>query len=113
MVRFSNLRHGGCAGFQHPVLPNIDPRTGTLGALGTFTVGFLARPIGGAVFDHFGDRIGRKSMLMLTMIGMGGATALIGVLPTYNRIGFWAPVFCSRCASFRVLPWEANGAARR
>lgn len=79
--------------FNKLFFPNVDPRIGTLAALGSFTVGFLARPIGGAIFGHFGDRLGRKSMLMLTMIGMGGATALIGLLPTYDRIGLWAPIF--------------------
>jgi MFS transporter, MHS family, shikimate and dehydroshikimate transport protein len=78
--------------FNTLFFPNVDPRIGTLAALGTFTVGFLARPIGGVIFGHFGDRIGRKSMLMLTMVGMGAATAAIGLLPTYDRIGIWAPV---------------------
>jgi len=78
--------------FNSLFFPNADPRIGTLAALGTFTVGFLARPVGGAIFGHFGDRLGRKSMLMLTMIGMGVSTAAIGLLPTYAQIGIWAPV---------------------
>src|SRR5580658_6439184 len=78
--------------FNTLFFPNVDPRIGTLAALGSFTVGFLARPVGGVIFGHFGDRLGRKSMLMLTMIGMGGATALIGLLPTFDQIGLWAPV---------------------
>ncbi len=77
--------------FNKLFFPNVDPRIGTLAALGTFAVGFLARPIGGAIFGHFGDRLGRKSMLMLTMIGMGVSTTAIGLLPTYDRIGIWAP----------------------
>jgi MFS transporter, MHS family, shikimate and dehydroshikimate transport protein len=77
--------------FNSQFFPNVDPRIGTLAALGTFTVGFLARPIGGIIFGHFGDRLGRKSMLMTTMIFMGLSTALIGVLPTYAQIGIWAP----------------------
>jgi len=77
--------------FNKLFFPNVDPRIGTLAALGTFAVGFLARPIGGAIFGHFGDRLGRKSMLMLTMIGMGLSTTAIGLLPTYDRIGIWAP----------------------
>ncbi|MGA7790735.1 MAG: MFS transporter, partial [Xanthobacteraceae bacterium] len=72
--------------------PKFDPRIGTLAALGAFAVGFLARPIGGAIFGHFGDRLGRKSMLMLTMVSMGLSTAAIGVLPTYAQIGIVAPV---------------------
>jgi MFS transporter, MHS family, shikimate and dehydroshikimate transport protein len=77
--------------FNSQFFPNVDPRVGTLAALGTFTVGFLARPVGGIIFGHFGDRMGRKSMLMITMICMGLSTALIGVLPTYAQIGIWAP----------------------
>src|SRR5271167_1709053 len=78
--------------FNTLFFPNIDPKIGTLAALGTFAVGFLARPVGGLIFGHFGDRLGRKSMLMLTMIFMGLSTALIGVLPTYGQIGLAAPV---------------------
>src|ERR1700693_6298349 len=63
--------------FNSQFFPNVDPRIGTLASLGTFAVGFLARPVGGAIFGHFGDRMGRKSMLMLTMIGMGLSTATI------------------------------------
>ncbi|HEV8484502.1 MAG TPA: MFS transporter [Blastocatellia bacterium] len=72
--------------------PNYDPLTGTLASFGTYAVGFVARPIGGIVCGHFGDRIGRKSMLVLTLLIMGVATFLIGLLPTYNQIGVWAPV---------------------
>jgi MFS transporter, MHS family, shikimate and dehydroshikimate transport protein len=77
--------------FNGLFFPNVDPRIGTLAALGSFAVGFIARPIGGAIFGHFGDRVGRKSMLMLTMVGMGLSTALIGILPTYAQIGIAAP----------------------
>jgi MFS family permease len=65
---------------------------GTLAAFGTYTVGFVARPIGGIIIGHYGDRIGRKSMLVLTLVVMGLATFLIGLLPTYNQIGPWAAV---------------------
>jgi len=78
--------------FNSQFFPNVDPRIGTLAALSTFAVGFLARPVGGAIFGHFGDRLGRKSMLMLTMICMGLSTAAIGLLPTYAQIGIAAPV---------------------
>jgi MHS family shikimate/dehydroshikimate transporter-like MFS transporter len=78
--------------FNKEFFPNVEPRIGTLAALGSFAVGFLARPIGGAIFGHFGDRIGRKSMLMLTMVAMGLSTAAIGLLPTYAQAGFWAPL---------------------
>src|SRR6478736_7415122 len=61
-------------------------------AFGTFAVGFLARPVGGFFFGHFGDRIGRKKMLLLTLVVMGAGTAAIGLLPSYDAIGWWAPV---------------------
>jgi MHS family shikimate/dehydroshikimate transporter-like MFS transporter len=72
--------------------PNFDPLTGTLASYGTYAVGFVARPIGGIVCGHYGDRVGRKSMLIFTLLLMGVATALIGLLPTYSQIGIWAPV---------------------
>lgn len=72
--------------------PNYDPLIGTLASFGTYAVGFVARPIGGIICGHYGDRIGRKSMLIFTLLLMGVATALIGCLPTYGSIGIWAPV---------------------
>jgi MFS transporter, MHS family, shikimate and dehydroshikimate transport protein len=78
--------------FNKLFFPNYDPLTGTLAAFGTYAVGFAARPIGGIVCGHFGDKIGRKSMLVLTLLIMGVATFLIGCLPTYNQIGIWAPI---------------------
>jgi MFS transporter, MHS family, shikimate and dehydroshikimate transport protein len=72
--------------------PNFDPLTGTLASFGTYAAGFAARPIGAIVCGHFGDRIGRRSMLVLTLLIMGVATFLIGLLPTYNSIGIWAPI---------------------
>ncbi|MER7397732.1 MFS transporter [Streptomyces sp. NPDC000151] len=71
--------------------PGADPLAGTLASLSTFTIGFLARPLGGLVFAHFGDRRGRKQTLVATLTLMGVATFLIGVLPTYATIGVWAP----------------------
>lgn len=72
--------------------PTEDRIIGTILALGTFATGFLMRPIGGAVIGHYGDRLGRKNMLIFTLVTMGIATALIGALPTYEQVGFWAPV---------------------
>jgi len=72
--------------------PDFDPLVGTLAAFGTFAAGFLARPIGGVVFGHFGDRLGRKKMLVFSLIGMGASTFLIGLLPTYAAVGVAAPV---------------------
>lgn len=71
--------------------PDFDPLVGTIASFGTFAAGFLARPVGGLVFGHFGDRIGRKTMLVWSLVGMGIATFLIGLLPTYEQIGVAAP----------------------
>lgn len=78
--------------FGQLFFPNYEPLTGTLASFGTYAVGFAARPIGGIVCGHFGDRVGRKSMLVLTLLIMGVATFLIGLLPTYHQIGIWAPI---------------------
>ncbi len=78
--------------FNKAFFPTIDPLAGTLAALGTYAVGFMARPLGGALFGHFGDRLGRKSMLVLTMFIMGLSTFCIGLLPTYASIGVFAPI---------------------
>src|SRR5579872_5027012 len=78
--------------FNKAFFPTFDPLAGTLAALGSYAVGFLARPLGGALFGHFGDRLGRKSMLVLTLFIMGLSTFCIGLLPTYERIGVFAPI---------------------
>ncbi len=78
--------------FNHQFFPQVSPLMGTLAAFATFGVGFFARPVGGLVFGHFGDRVGRKTMLVLSLLIMGIATFLIGVLPGYAQIGFWAPL---------------------
>ncbi|WP_027941389.1 MFS transporter [Amycolatopsis taiwanensis] len=72
--------------------PDVSPALGTLAAFGTFWVGFLARPLGGVIFGHIGDRLGRKSALITTLALMGVATAGIGLLPTYSAIGPTAPI---------------------
>lgn len=77
--------------FNREFFPGIDPAMGTLAAFATFGVGFLFRPLGGIIFGHFGDRLGRKRMLMMTVWMMGIATACIGVLPSFASIGWWAP----------------------
>ena len=78
--------------FNKLFFPTMDPVAGTLAAFAAYAVGFVARPLGGAIFGHFGDRIGRKAMLTLTMLIMGVGTFLIGCLPTYEQIGIWAPI---------------------
>jgi metabolite-proton symporter len=71
---------------------NSDPATATLESLATFGLAFLARPIGGAIFGHFGDRVGRKATLVASLMTMGPCTVLIGLLPTYNTLGIVAPI---------------------
>ena len=78
--------------FNKLFFPSLDSFTGTIAAFGTFAVGFFARPIGGLVFGHYGDKLGRKTMLVTTLVMMGVATFLIGCLPTYAAIGVAAPV---------------------
>src|ERR1700749_2199219 len=78
--------------FNKAFFPTIDPLDGTLAALGSYAVGFLARPLGAALFGHFGDRLGRKSMLVVPLFIMGLSTFCIGLLPTYASIGIFAPI---------------------
>ena len=78
--------------FNKLFFPSVDPAIGTIAAFGTYAVGFLARPLGAAIFGHYGDRLGRKAMLSLTIIIMGLGTFLIGLLPTYDQIGVAAPI---------------------
>jgi MHS family shikimate/dehydroshikimate transporter-like MFS transporter len=78
--------------FGELFFPKADPSVGTLLAFATFGVGFVARPFGGLVFGHLGDRIGRKPVLVITLMLVGAGTFLIGLLPTYNSAGVWAPI---------------------
>lgn len=78
--------------FNKLFFPTTDPFIGTILAYSTFAIGYLARPLGGFVFGHFGDKLGRKSMLVLTMLIMGLATIGIGLVPTYAQIGIAAPI---------------------
>ena len=78
--------------FDKLFFPTDDAFISQMAAYGSFAIGFFARPLGGVVFGHFGDRIGRKAMLVTTLMMMGVATCLIGILPTYHSIGIAAPV---------------------
>ncbi|SIT39051.1 Major facilitator transporter [Paraburkholderia piptadeniae] len=71
--------------------PAGDAATSTMLAYATFAIGFMARPLGGVIFGHFGDKVGRKSMLVITLMIMGTSTVAIGLIPTYAQIGYWAP----------------------
>jgi MFS family permease len=86
--------YGTAAGliFGKLYFPNEDPLTATLAAFGTYFIGFVGRPIGAAIFGHYGDRIGRKATLIATLLLMGTATFLIAFVPTYAEIGTWGAV---------------------
>ncbi len=92
--------------FNRLFFPTFAPLVGTLAAFGTYAMGFVARPLGGVVFGHYGDKIGRKSMLSLTLLLMGTATFCIGLLPTYDTIGVWAPILL---VALRVVQGFAVG----
>ncbi|MEV7865619.1 MFS transporter [Streptomyces sp. NPDC088124] len=96
---YDNAAYGLAASliFAPLFFPSTDPTVGTLLSLSTFAIGFVARPVGAVVFGHFGDRVGRKTTLMITLIMMGIATFAIGVLPTYDQVGLAAPVLLIVC----------------
>lgn len=78
--------------FNAVFFPSFDPLTGTILAFSTYAVGYISRPLGGVVFGHLGDRLGRRFVLVATLVIMGIATGLMGLLPTYATWGIWAPV---------------------
>src|SRR5216110_3457191 len=78
--------------FAKLYFPESDPLVGTLQAFGIYAVGFVARPVGAAIFGHYGDRIGRKAALIATLLLMGIATFLVAFVPTYDQIGIWGAV---------------------
>ncbi|GAB2464959.1 MFS transporter [Streptosporangium sandarakinum] len=98
--------------FNKQFFPAMDPVAGSIAAFGTMTVGFLARPLGGVIFGHFGDRIGRRNTLVVSLMIMGLGTTLIGLLPTYSSIGIWAAVLLvvMRIAQGVGLGGELGGA---
>src|SRR5580692_12580918 len=78
--------------FAKLYFPGSDPLVGTLQAFGIYAVGFVARPVGAAIFGHYGDRIGRKAALIATLLLMGIATFLVAFVPTYAQIGVWGAI---------------------
>src|SRR4029077_7754582 len=83
--------------FTRLFFPKSDPASATLASLATFAIAFIARPIGSAIFGHFGDRVGRKVTLVAALLTMGLSTVTIGVLPTYDTIGIAAPLLLALC----------------
>ena len=92
--------------FAPQFFPHVSPLAGTLAAFATFAIGFLARPLGGIVMGHYGDRIGRKAALVWCLLLMGVSTFAIGLLPNYARIGVWSPILL---VSLRFLQGFALG----
>ena len=92
--------------FDKLFFPDAAPVIATLASFATFGVGFLARPVGGAIFGHYGDKVGRKKMLVLALVLMGVATFAIGLLPGYNAIGIWAPILL---VTLRLIQGAALG----
>ncbi len=86
--------YGYAAALIFPTIffPKSDPFVGQLASYGIFWVGFLGRPVGGIIFGHFGDKVGRKAMLVVTLTIMGLATFVVGLLPTYSQVGIWSPM---------------------
>ncbi|MEV5536478.1 MFS transporter [Saccharopolyspora shandongensis] len=89
--------------FSKLFFPNISPTAGILASFSAYAVGFAARPLGGLIFSRFGDRLGRKWVLVATLLLMGGSTLAIGLLPTYQQIGLAAPVLLVICRFFQGM----------
>ena len=98
--------------FGRLFFPTFSEVAGTLAAFASFAVGFVARPVGGLVFGHIGDRIGRKTTLVLTLTMMGLATFAMGLLPSYAAIGVWAPILMV-AAAIRARPGGRRRVGRR
>ncbi len=92
--------------FNKIIFPTFDPVAGTMAAFATFAIGLIVRPFGGIVFGHFGDRVGRKTTLMISLLLMGIPTTLIGLVPTYSSIGLWSAAIL---VTLRVLQGFALG----
>ena len=99
--------------FPHIFFPQGDAAAATLQSLATFAIAFVARPIGSALFGHFGDRVGRKVTLVASLLTMGISTVVIGLLPGYESIGIVAPMLLALARFGQGLGLGGNGAAQR
>ena len=99
--------------FPKVFFPHLGTTMATVASMATFAAAFLSRPIGAAFFGHFGDRLGRKSTLITTLLIMGLSTLIVGLVPGAATIGMAAPMFCWRCASCRGSRSAASGPAPR
>ena len=109
------LLYGTAAALVFPTVffSGLDEFTSVIFSFATFAAGYLARPLGGVIFGHFGDRLGRKKMLVLTMLIMGTASFLIGLVPGASVIGPWGAVILILLRIARASRSAASGAARR
>jgi MFS family permease len=98
--------------FAKLYFPRSDPLVGTLEAFAIYAVGFVARPVGAAIFGHYGDRVGRKAALIATLLLMGIATFLVAFVPTYEQIGIWGAALLTVLRFTKASGSAANGAAR-
>ena len=99
--------------FSRLFFPNISPAAGMMASFGAYAVGFAARPLGGLFFSRYGDRLGRKWVLVATLLFMGGSTLAIGLLPTFDQVGLLAPallVLCRFLQGFGAGAEQAGGA---
>src|SRR5690349_6938657 len=98
--------------FARIYFPRADPFVGTLEAFSVYAVGFVARPIGAAIFGHYGDRLGRKAALITTLLLMGVATFLVALVPGYEHIGIWGGIILTVLRFIQASAWAVSGAAR-
>ena len=94
--------------FPHVFFQDLDPVAGVIASCGTFAAGYLARPLGGAIFGHFGDKLGRKKMLILPMFVMGIGSTLIGLIPSSASIGSWGAILLILLCVFQGIPASAG-----
>lgn len=94
--------------FPHVFFQDLDPVAGVIASYGTFAAGYLARPLGGAIFGHFGDKLGRKKMLIPPMFVMGIGSTLIGLIPSSASIGSWGAILLILLRVFQGIPASAG-----